>query len=125
MLSPRAAAAILRVSPRRVQEFIRDGRIAAENIGTAAKPRYVIQEQEVERFAALDRPGHRPRKESTMDIIDQAIRAGDIERLTKLLHRAKEYGDTPAIVRLRQALFNALGQSDILLAAVEREFDPE
>jgi hypothetical protein len=62
MLSPRAAAAILGVSPRRVQEFIRDKRIAAENIGTAVRPRYVIAEEELRRFAALDRPGHRPRK---------------------------------------------------------------
>ena len=68
MLSPRAAAILLNVSPRRVQEFIRNGRIAAENIGTVARPRYVIEETELARFAALTRPHHRPRKETRMTI---------------------------------------------------------
>lgn len=68
MFSPRQAAAILDVSIGRVQALIRDGRIAAENIGTDQRPRYIIEETELERFAALDRPGHRPRKESKSNV---------------------------------------------------------
>lgn len=79
MLSPRKAAELLDVSPRRVQEFIRDGRIAAENIGTDARPRYVIQEQELERFAALSRPHHRPRKDKTMSHAFTVTITGEID----------------------------------------------
>jgi hypothetical protein len=73
MLSPARAAELLDLSIGRVQEFIRTGRIAAENIGTVARPRYVITESEIERFAALTRPAHRPRSITVIEQIATII----------------------------------------------------
>jgi len=65
MLSPKQAAAHLGISVDRVRKLIRDGALRATNIGID-RPVWAIAEDELARFAALDRPAHRPRKDTTM-----------------------------------------------------------
>jgi hypothetical protein len=64
-LSPKAAAARLGLSVGRVRQLITTGALRAVNVGID-RPVWAIDETELLRFAALDRPGHRPRKGSRM-----------------------------------------------------------
>jgi excisionase family DNA binding protein len=64
-LSPKAAAARLGLSVGRVRQLIASGALRAVNVGPD-RPVWAIDETELERFAALDRPGHRPQKETSM-----------------------------------------------------------
>lgn len=58
-----------------------------------------------------------------MDEIEDAVKSQDIERLSVLMH---EYHDRPLeYVKIRQALYEAVGQSDIWLAMIDRDFEPE
>jgi excisionase family DNA binding protein len=66
MLSPKQAAERLGLSPARVRALIKAGALRATNIGID-RPVWAIAEDELARFAALDRPSHRPtRKDRTM-----------------------------------------------------------
>lgn len=76
-LSPKAAAARLGLSIGRVRQLIASGAIRAVNIGLD-RPLWAIDETELARFAALERPGHRPRKETEMMIAkDNPIPKGE------------------------------------------------
>lgn len=56
MTSTTEAAAILNVTPIRVRQLINEGRLRAEVWGG----RYVLDRDEVERFAKIDRPVGNP-----------------------------------------------------------------
>jgi hypothetical protein len=59
VISPRAAAERLGLSVTRVRALIASGQLIATNIGLD-RPLWAIEEDELARFAALDRPAHRP-----------------------------------------------------------------
>lgn len=65
-LSPKAAAARLGLSVGRVRQLIASGALRAVNVGID-RPVWAIDEQEIERFAALDRPPHRPKRAPDQD----------------------------------------------------------
>jgi excisionase family DNA binding protein len=69
------AAARLNMTPQSVARLCKQGQIRATKHGRD----YLITEQELARFAALDRPGHRPRKDRTMklDLDAYDVRAAD------------------------------------------------
>jgi excisionase family DNA binding protein len=58
LLSLADAAAYLGRSRMTVQRHITAGNLTAERVGHV----YVIRQSELDRFKALDRPSHRPRK---------------------------------------------------------------
>lgn len=64
-VSPRQAAARLGLSVGRVRQLIGTGALRAVNVGLD-RPVWAIDETELERFVALTRPAHRPRKEPRM-----------------------------------------------------------
>ena len=63
MISPKTAAERLGISPTRVRALIKAGKLKAEDVGLD-RPVWAISEEELERFAALDRPNHRPKREN-------------------------------------------------------------
>ena len=79
MISPKAAAERLGISQSRVRALIKDGKLKAEDIGLD-RPLWAIDETELARFAALNRPHHRPRRETMeakltrIGIVDDAQR---------------------------------------------------
>jgi len=62
MISPKTVAERLGISQSRVRALIKAGKLKAEDIGLD-RTVWAIDEAELERFAALNRPSHRPRKE--------------------------------------------------------------
>ena len=66
MISPKTAAARLGLSVGRVRQLISTGALRAVNVGLD-RPVWAIEEAELARFTALDRPSHRPRKEPEMN----------------------------------------------------------
>lgn len=72
-VSPRQAAARLGLSVGRVRQLIASGALRAVDIGLD-RPLWAIDETELERFVALTRPSHRPRKDRAMDC--EPIKAG-------------------------------------------------
>ena len=70
MLTTRDAAARLGLTPQSVARLCKQGQIKAARIGRD----YLISETELARFAALKRPGHRPkRKDKTMQTIGPVV----------------------------------------------------
>jgi excisionase family DNA binding protein len=61
LLSMRQAAAILGVTRARVQVLVKSGRLPAIRVDTF----YVLEEDDVQAFAALERPAHRPKKDGS------------------------------------------------------------
>ena len=64
-LTTTEAAAVLNVDPSRVRLLCKLGRIETIKIGNT----YGIAESELERFAALERPPGRPRKDAVQQIV--------------------------------------------------------
>ena len=57
------------------------------------------------------------------DKINRVIASGDIEDLSVLMHDCR---DQPLEhVRVRQALYEAIGCSDIWMAMIDKDFEPE
>lgn len=64
LLTPARAAALLGVSTRRVLDFIKTGRLPAQNIGGVGRgARYVIKRADAEHLASKQRQPGRPRKD--------------------------------------------------------------
>ena len=64
-LTTTEAAAVLNVDPSRVRLLCKLGRIETIKIGNT----YGIAESELERFAALERPPGRPRKDAVQQVV--------------------------------------------------------
>jgi len=60
IITTATAAKILRVTVRRVQQFVADGKLTEADVGGRDK---LVSRREVEAFAKVDRPTGRPRKE--------------------------------------------------------------
>jgi excisionase family DNA binding protein len=90
-LSPKAAAARLGLSVGRVRQLIASGALRAVNVGVD-RPLWAIEETELARFAALDRPGHRPRKETTMNDLERRQ-----DRREQINHEATAMSDQELI----------------------------
>lgn len=61
MLTPRTAAKRMGFSTHWVQKLIHDEKLTAENHGTKDNPRYLIAEDEIERYMTTRKVG-RPKK---------------------------------------------------------------
>lgn len=97
-LSPRQAAERLKLSPTRIRALIKDKILHATNIGID-RPVWAIEEAELERFAALDRPNHRPRRNvmKTFSFTSSRITAIDLFEAQKTAQRSKQPTEAFAI----------------------------
>lgn len=59
-ISTKQAADIIGVSQRRVQKLVADGRLKSQLVGGV----HLLELSDVQKFAAKERPAHRPRKQA-------------------------------------------------------------